>query len=54
MGFGFIPTKYNNQGLDTFKQAIGSIYSLSSTSSTTADREQFDFLVVLAPVRKQK
>lgn len=52
--YGFIPAKYNNQGLDTFKQAIGSIYSLSSTSSTTADREQFDFLVVLAPVRKQK
>ncbi len=52
--YDFIPAKYNNQGLDTFKQAIGSIYSISSTSSTTADREQFDFLVVLAPVRKQK
>jgi Protein of unknown function (DUF3352) len=52
--YGFIPPKYNNQSLDTFKQAIGSIYSISSTSSSIADRDQFDFLVVLAPVRKQK
>ncbi|AFZ23992.1 Protein of unknown function (DUF3352) [Cylindrospermum stagnale PCC 7417] len=53
--YGLVPEEYsNNEYFRTFKQIIGSIYSISATSSTTVDREQFDFLVVLAPTRKQK
>ena len=51
--YSFLPSEYNNPYFQIFKQAIGSVYSISSTSSTMAQREQFDFLVVLAPVRKE-
>jgi hypothetical protein len=52
--YGFIPQQYsNNQYFNLFKQAIGSVYSISATSSSNVEREQFDFLIVLAPVRKK-
>ena len=51
--YGFVPPQYsNNPYFGMFKQAIGSVYSISATSSSNDEREQFDFLVVLAPVRK--
>ncbi|MEM9927316.1 MAG: DUF3352 domain-containing protein [Cyanobacteria bacterium P01_D01_bin.50] len=51
--YGFVPPKYsNNPYFGMFKQAIGSVYSISATSASNDEREQFDFLVVLAPVRK--
>ncbi|MBD2388427.1 DUF3352 domain-containing protein [Cylindrospermum sp. FACHB-282] len=53
--YGLVPSEFNsNQYFQTFKQIIGSIYSISATTSTTVDREQLDFLVVLAPTRKPK
>ncbi|MEO1373389.1 MAG: DUF3352 domain-containing protein [Cyanobacteria bacterium J06635_10] len=52
--YGFVPPKYsNNPYFGMFKQAIGSVYSISATSSSNDEREQFDFLVVLAPVRSK-
>lgn len=52
--YAFIPREYNdNQYVRTFKELMGSVYSLSATSSVTDKREQFDFLVVLAPARKE-
>ncbi len=51
--YGFVPPQYsNNPYFNMFKQAIGSVYSISATSSSNDEGEQFDFLVVLAPVRK--
>ncbi len=52
--YGFVPQQYsNNPYFNIFKQAIGSVYSISATTSSNIDREQSDFLVVLAPVRKK-
>ena len=52
--YGFVPQEYsNNQYFNLFKQGIGSVYSVSATSSSNIEREQFDFLVVLAPVRSK-
>ena len=51
--YGFVPTEFNSPYFQMFKQGIGSIYSISSSSSTTAEQEQFDTLIVLAPVRKE-
>ena len=52
--YGFVPQQYsNNPYFNMFKQAIGSVYSISATTSSNVDREQSDFLVVLAPVRKK-
>ncbi len=52
--YGFVPLEYsNNQYFNLFKQSIGSVYSVSATSSSNVEREQFDFLVVLAPVRSK-
>ena len=52
--YGFVPKQYaNNPFFNIFKQAIGSVYSISATSSSQVDREQSDFLIVLAPVRKK-
>ncbi|MEO1761712.1 MAG: DUF3352 domain-containing protein [Cyanobacteria bacterium J06629_18] len=52
--YGFVPQQYaDNPFFKMFKQAIGSVYSISATTSAKADREQSDFLVVLAPVRKK-
>jgi len=51
--YGFVPpTQFNDPYFRIFKQFIGTIYSISATSSATAEREQVDGLVVLAPVRK--
>jgi hypothetical protein len=53
--YGFIPGEYgNNEYVRTFKEFMGSVYSVSATNSTTPDRTQFDMLVVLAPTRKQE
>lgn len=50
--YGFIPQEYqNNQFVKGFKQGMGSIYSLSATTSKTTEQEQFDMLMVLAPTR---
>lgn len=50
--YGFVPSEFNSPYFQIFKQGIGSIYSISSSSSITAEQEQVDFLVVLAPARK--
>ncbi len=54
--YSFVPSESNSSYspyVQMFKKSIGSIYSISSTSSITAEQEQFDLLVVLAPVRKE-
>ncbi|MEM6752333.1 MAG: DUF3352 domain-containing protein [Cyanobacteria bacterium P01_C01_bin.38] len=52
--YGFVPEQYtNNPYFNIFKQAVGSVYSISATTSNKVDREQSDFLIVLAPVRKK-
>ncbi|NJM20798.1 MAG: DUF3352 domain-containing protein [Richelia sp. RM2_1_2] len=52
--YGFVPPQYsNNQYFNMFKQAIGSVYSVSATSSSNVEREQLDLLIVLAPVRSK-
>lgn len=52
--YGFVPKQYtNNPYFNIFKQAIGSVYSISATTSNKVDKEQSDFLIVLAPVRKK-
>ena len=52
--YGFVPQQYsNNPYFNMFKQAIGSVYSISATTSSNVDREQSDLLFVLAPVRKK-
>lgn len=52
--YGFIPQEYqNNQFFKGFKQVMGSVYSLSATTSKTTEQEQFDMLMVLAPTRKK-
>ncbi|MDY6902438.1 MAG: DUF3352 domain-containing protein [Cyanobacteriota bacterium] len=52
--YGFVPKQYaNNPFFNMFKQAIGSVYSISATTASKVDREQSDFLIVLAPVRKK-
>lgn len=52
--YGFVPKQYaNNPFFNIFKQAIGSVYSISATTAYKVDREQSDFLIVLAPVRKK-
>lgn len=50
--YGFFGGFYNDQSIRPWKPIIGSVYSLSATTSTTPDKEQFDFLMVLAPTRK--
>ncbi len=52
--YGFIPSQYsNNPYFNMFKQVIGSVYSISATTSFDVEREQSDLLFVLAPVRKK-
>ena len=50
--YNLIPADSSFPGFSTFKQAIGSIYSISATSSTIGNREQLDSLIILAPARK--
>ncbi len=50
--YGFLPSIFNNPSFQPWKQTIGSVYSISATTSTKPDREQFDILLVLAPTRK--
>lgn len=53
--YGFIPQEYQkNPYFQVFKQAIGSVYSFSATTSKMPEYEQFDILTVLAPNRKTK
>ncbi len=50
--YGFVPpSQLNDPYFRIFKQFIGTIYSISATSSATAEGEQVDGLAVLAPVR---
>ncbi|MBV6621500.1 MAG: DUF3352 domain-containing protein [Rivularia sp. (in: Bacteria)] len=52
--YGFVPQQYSsNPFFKMFKQGIGSIYSISATTSVNSERHQSDFLIVLAPVRKK-
>lgn len=51
--YGFLPSVFNDQNFRPWKPIIGSVYSFSATTATTPDKEQFDFLMVLAPTRKQ-
>jgi Protein of unknown function (DUF3352) len=52
--YSFIPQEYqNNQFVQGFKQAVGSVYSLSATTSQTTEQEKFDMLIVLAPTRRK-
>ncbi|WGV28137.1 DUF3352 domain-containing protein [Halotia branconii] len=50
--YGFLPSIFNDPSFQPWKQTIGSVYSISATTSTRPDREQFDILLVLAPTRK--
>jgi hypothetical protein len=50
--YGFVPAEYiKDPNFRIFKQAIGSIYSISSTSTADPEREEIDLLLVLAPTR---
>lgn len=49
--YSFLPPT-SDPSIETFKKAIGNVYSFSSTSKTTSKQEQYDGLVVLAPARK--
>jgi Protein of unknown function (DUF3352) len=56
--YGFVPQEYqNNEYFKMFKQAAGSVHSLSATTSKIKQAEnageQFDFLMTLAPRRQQ-
>jgi hypothetical protein len=52
MGLWFVPAQYTKDpNFRIFKQAIGSVYSISSTSTADPEREEIDLLMVLAPVR---
>ncbi|PAX51509.1 DUF3352 domain-containing protein [Brunnivagina elsteri] len=51
--YSFIPQVYQqNEFVKVFKEAIGSIYSISATTSQTEETQQADMLMVLAPTRK--
>jgi hypothetical protein len=50
--YNFLPSIFNDPSFQPWKQAIGSVYSISATTSIRPDREQFDILLVLAPTRK--
>ncbi|GBE92969.1 DUF3352 domain-containing protein [Nostoc cycadae] len=50
--YGFLPSFFDDQSFRPWKPIIGSVYSISATSATTSDKEQFDVLMVLAPSRK--
>ncbi|MCC5637477.1 DUF3352 domain-containing protein [Nostoc sp. CHAB 5844] len=50
--YGFLPSFFDDKNFRPWKPIVGSVYSFSATSSTTPDKEQFDFLMVLAPSRK--
>ncbi|MBD2496500.1 DUF3352 domain-containing protein [Nostoc sp. FACHB-280] len=50
--YGFAPSFFDDKSFQPWKSIIGSVYSLSATSSTTPDKEQVDFLMVLAPTRR--
>ncbi len=52
--YGFFPSQSNDKNYADLKQAIGSVYSISSTTTTKPDQEQLDFLLVLAPNRNNK
>jgi hypothetical protein len=52
--YSFIPKEYHqNEFFQVFKQAMGSIYSISTTTSQTEETRQADMLMVLAPTREK-
>ncbi|MGD1874149.1 MAG: DUF3352 domain-containing protein [Mastigocoleus sp.] len=51
--YNFLPKEFNDPNFQIFKQAIGSVYSISATTSNIPGGEQFDCLMVLAPVRTE-
>ncbi len=52
--YGFVPAEFHaNPDFRTFKEAIGSVYSLSTTASQIPNGEQYDSLIVLAPNRSR-
>jgi len=51
--YGFLPSQYiNSKDSQVWKQAIGSIYSISGSCTTKPNEQQLDILFVLAPNRK--
>jgi len=51
--YGFLPSEFiNSQDAQVWKQAIGSIYSISGTTTTKPNEQQLDILFVLAPNRE--
>lgn len=50
--YNLFPDTFNTEYFQIFKQSIGSIYSISATTSTHGNREQSDALIILAPARK--
>lgn len=52
--YGFVPAEFHaNPDFRTFKEAMGSVYSLSTTASQIPNGEQYDSLIVLAPNRSR-
>ncbi|KJH70904.1 DUF3352 domain-containing protein [Aliterella atlantica] len=49
--YSFLPHT-SDPSIQTFKKVIGTVYSFSSTSNISSKQEQYDGLIVLAPVRK--
>jgi hypothetical protein len=53
--YSLIPQEYHqNEFFKVFKQAMGSIYSISATTSQTEETQQADMLMVLAPTREKE
>jgi Protein of unknown function (DUF3352) len=50
-GYSFLPPQYQDENFKIFKKAMGSVYSISATTSTSKERDQYDALFVLAPKR---
>lgn len=52
--YGFLLPQYNDPSWQALKEIPGAIRSISATSSTTSEREQYDGLVVLAPAKASR
>jgi hypothetical protein len=50
--YSLAPETFNAPYFQTFKQVIGSVRSVSTTTITTSKQEQYDGLLVLAPAKK--
>lgn len=51
--YGLFPLQSQDRNFAIYKQAIGSVYSVSATTATKPDQQEFDILLVLAPDRKK-